>query len=103
MGTNYFDNKKVCEILFPILNPGARVVNVSSFVGALGNLIKWGGNKTKSEELFKILSDPQLSLYTLDMLMNNFVETAQSETHKEAGWPPSTYLVSKIGWSALSR
>ena len=27
----------------------------------------------------------------------------QAGTHKEAGWPSSTYFVSKIGWSALSR
>merc|ERR1711862_270324 len=33
LGTNYWDNKRVCELLFPLLNPGARVVNVSSFVG----------------------------------------------------------------------
>ena len=103
LGTNYWDNKRVCELLFPLLNPGARVVNVSSLVGALGNLIKWGGNKARAEGLFKTLSDPRLSLETLDMLMRNFEETAQTESHKEAGWPPSTYLVSKIGWSALSR
>ena len=37
--TNYWDNKRACEILFPLLNPGARVVNVSSSVGFLGHLI----------------------------------------------------------------
>ena len=37
--TNYWDNKRACEILFPILNSGARVVNVSSSVGFLGHLI----------------------------------------------------------------
>ena len=35
--------------------------------------------------------------------MTNFVETAEAGTHSEAGWPSSTYFVSKIGWSALSR
>lgn len=35
--------------------------------------------------------------------MLNFVETAEQGTHKEAGWLNSTYMVSKIGWSALSR
>ena len=37
--TNYWDNKRACEILFPILNSGARVVNVSSSVGFLGHLM----------------------------------------------------------------
>ena len=35
--------------------------------------------------------------------MKNFVETAEAGTHGDHGWPNSTYIVSKIGWSALSR
>ena len=38
--TNYWANKRACEILFPLLNPGARVVNVSSSCGFLGQLVK---------------------------------------------------------------
>ena len=30
LATNYWANKRACEILFPILNAGARVVNMSS-------------------------------------------------------------------------
>ena len=37
--TNYLGTKMVCDILFPILRPGARVVNVSSSMGWLGHLI----------------------------------------------------------------
>ena len=33
--TNYWSTKIACEILFPILKPGARVVNVSSVAGLL--------------------------------------------------------------------
>jgi len=50
-------------------------------------------------------------------MMTNFVETAAEDRHGEAGWPNSTsftprnygvymnstYVVAKIGWSALSR
>jgi carbonyl reductase 1 len=36
--TNYWSTKNVCDILFPILKPGARVVNVSSFVSTLPTL-----------------------------------------------------------------
>ena len=36
--TNYEGTKTVCDILFPILRPGARVVNVSSSMGWLGHL-----------------------------------------------------------------
>lgn len=33
--TNYFSTKNACQILFPILKPHARVVNVSSSAGML--------------------------------------------------------------------
>merc|ERR1719429_29045 len=35
--TNYWSTKNACDILFPILKPGARVVNVSSVAGLLNN------------------------------------------------------------------
>jgi len=103
LGTNYWANKRTCEILFPILNPGARVVNVSSSLGFLGLIGAKSGDKAKAEELRSILGSPDLSVETLDGLMKNFVETAKAGTHGDHGWPDSTYVVSKIGWSALSR
>jgi len=103
LGTNYWANKRACEILFPILNPGARVVNVSSSLGFLGLIGAKSGDKAKAEELRRILGSPNLSVETLDGLMKNFVETAKAGTHGDHGWPDSTYVVSKIGWSALSR
>ena len=36
--TNYWSTKSVCDILFPILKPGARVVNVSSSAGKVANM-----------------------------------------------------------------
>ena len=36
--TNYWSTKNVCDILFPILKPGARVVNVSSSAGKVANM-----------------------------------------------------------------
>ena len=38
METNYWASKNVCDILFPLLKAGARVVNVSSSAGFLGHL-----------------------------------------------------------------
>merc|ERR1711892_1138645 len=103
LATNYWANKKACEILFPILKPGARVVNMSSSAGFLGHLGARGGDKTKAEHLKKKLSADDLSVEELDGYMKNFVETANAGTHGAHGWPNSTYVVSKIGWSALSR
>jgi len=103
LATNYWANKRACEILFPILNSGARVVNVSSALGFLGLIGARSGDKVKAAELRSILGSPDLSVETLDGLMKNFVETAELGTHGDHGWPDSTYVVSKIGWSALSR
>merc|ERR1712241_851487 len=93
METNYWATKKVCENLFPLLRDGARVVNVSSSAGFLGNLgvqtddlkvdvsahtgnegEKWTmagihtNNKVKGEEIKKTLASEDLSLETLDKL-----------------------------------
>ena len=38
LATNYWANKRTCEILFPVLRPGARVVNMSSSCGYLGHI-----------------------------------------------------------------
>eukprot|EP00092_Neocalanus_flemingeri_P024515 GFUD01026587.1.p1 GENE.GFUD01026587.1~~GFUD01026587.1.p1 ORF type:complete len:296 (-),score=75.50 GFUD01026587.1:20-886(-) len=103
LATNYWDNKKACEILFPILKPGARVVNMSSSAGFLGHLGARSGDKNKADYLKKRLSSDDLSVEELDGYMKNFVETANAGTHGAHGWPNSTYVVSKIGWSALSR
>merc|ERR1712142_1375569 len=103
LATNYWANKRACEILFPILNSGARVVDVSSSLGFLGLIGAKSGDKVKAEELRSILGSPDLSVETLDGLMKNFVETAEAGTHGDHGWPDSTYVVSKIGLSAPSR
>jgi len=102
LATNYWANKEVCDILFPILKPGARVVNMSSSAGFLGHIGR-SGDPGAAASLKATLASPELSRDTLDKLMTNFVETAQAGTHGEHGWPNSTYVVSKIGWSALSR
>jgi len=103
LATNYWANKTACEILFPILKPGARVVNMSSSAGFLGHIGARSGDKEKAVELRKKLSSSSLTVPELDGLMSNFVETANAGTHGSYGWPNSTYVVSKIGWSALSR
>jgi len=103
LGTNYWANKRVCEILFPILKPGARVVNMSSVAGFLGILGARSGDKVKAAELRQKLSSSSLKVEELDSMMKNFEVTAEAGTHGEYGWPSSAYVVSKVGWSALSR
>ena len=47
LATNYWANKRACEILFPVLNAGARVVNMSSYCGFLGHIGAKSGDKVK--------------------------------------------------------
>lgn len=96
ISTNYFSVKNVCQNLFPLLRPGARVVNVSSERGFLGNI--------KDENLKKKFGDVgNLTYEQLDALMTEFVKAAQDGTHLGKGWPNKTYIVAKVGLSALTR
>jgi len=91
---NYFGTLHVCETLFPILNQQARVVTVSSSEGHLSRI--------PSPELRSKFSDPSLTIEKLNELMNKFVRDAKSGKHVEEGWGNSTYVVSKVGVSALT-
>ena len=95
IATNYFSVKKTCEILFPLLRSGARVVNMSSNCGLL--------IKVPKQELKDRFSNEALTVPELDQLMNEFIEATEKGNHKELGWPSSTYVVSKVGLSALTR
>lgn len=96
--TNYFSLLNVCNILFPLLRPHARVVNLSSSAGHLLEI--------PSAELREKFSDPNLTVEQLNGLMNSFVESVKNGNHVAKGWPDKTwltsYIVSKVGVSALS-
>lgn len=91
---NYFALRTVCDALFPLLLPGARVVNLSSSAGRLSVI--------PGEELRRTLSSSLLTIDELDTLMRQFVEKAKSGDHEKSGWPSSAYCVSKVGVSALT-
>ena len=55
LATNYWANKRTCEILFPVLRPGARVVNMSSSCGYLGHIGTRGADQV-CEVIHSILS-----------------------------------------------
>jgi carbonyl reductase 1 len=65
VATNFFGTMKVCDALFPILKPHARVVNVSSSCGYLGHI--------PSAQLKQKLASPTLTRQELIDLMNEFV------------------------------
>lgn len=91
---NYFCLVSVCDILFPLMRKGGRVVNLSSSVGHLSQI--------PGESLRLRFKNPELTLDALSDLMNEFIEATKDNTYKDKGWPSSTYAVSKVGVSALT-
>lgn len=100
--TNYWGTKEVCDILFPLLKSGARVVNMSSSCGFLGKMDKCV-NKEKGAKIKETLASDDLSTEQLGELMNSFVGSAADGCLDQNGWITDSYNVSKMGVSALSR
>jgi carbonyl reductase 1 len=94
---NYWNTKRACNILYPVLKDGARVVSLSSSFGWLKKQFPEG---TKMKE--RLASD-DLTVEELDGYMKSFEEAAKAGDHQDKGFPNSTYMVSKVGISALSR
>jgi len=92
--TNYFGTLRVLQQLLPLVRDGGRVVNVSSQAGLLSKL---------STSLQKKFSDSTLTIEELSNLMNKFVKDIAAGTYQSEGWPQSTYAVSKIGTTALTK
>ncbi|XP_065208823.1 carbonyl reductase [NADPH] 3-like [Planococcus citri] len=92
---NYFGTRKVCDVMFPILRPHARVVHLSSILGHLLRI--------PSEALRKKLSADNLTIDHLDWLMLDFVRSAEQDKDVDLHWGASAYSVSKVGVSALAR
>ncbi|XP_045456657.1 carbonyl reductase [NADPH] 1-like [Melitaea cinxia] len=90
---NYFSVLSTCEILFPLLRNGARVVNISSSLGHLSYI--------PSEKLRQKFQDPKLTIPELSDLMRQYVEAAKQGT-QAAEWGYSAYNVSKVGLTALT-
>ncbi|KAK5644712.1 hypothetical protein RI129_006012 [Pyrocoelia pectoralis] len=94
IAVNYFGTLRVCDTLFSILRPDAKVVNVSSSAGHL--------TRIPSQEIRAKLSDPLLTVEQLSGYMKEFVNDAKMNVHVENGWGSSAYVISKVGVSALS-
>ncbi len=69
--TNFFNTYRTCDILFPILRPHARVVNLSS---SMGHLMQIEGQNEPAITLRTRLSSTDLSYKELIHIMNHFLE-----------------------------
>lgn len=94
--TNYFGTIAVCEALFPLLRPHARVVHLSSMVSSFAI------RKCSSEVQAKFLN-PNITIEELTALMNDFIQAAKNGEHEKKGYPSSAYGMSKVGMSVLTQ
>jgi carbonyl reductase 1 len=95
---NFIGTLNVCRELFPLLRKHARVSHVSSSAGHLSRI---NGAEPAATELRKRFSDPEATEKQIVELTNEFIKLAKEGTHHAAGWPNSTYMVSKVALSAL--
>lgn len=101
--TNFFNTLRAVNILNPILRPHARIVYVSSCYGHL-SFIRGTGKAAMS--LKEKLSSPNLTEEGLCELMQSYVDAVRRGDEGSHGWPTlvtPSYIVSKIGISALTR
>ncbi|XP_021378322.1 carbonyl reductase [NADPH] 1-like [Mizuhopecten yessoensis] len=97
MRTNFTGLCNVSEVLFPLLRPHARVVNVSSLISVVAL-------RKCSSELQQKLTNRNISSEDLKRLMQTFVDCVG--TRGGHGWPTGkltgAYGVSKIGATVMS-
>lgn len=95
---NYWATADVCDMLFPILRPGARVVNISSSAGML--------MRVTSEQLRSRLSSPSLTRHDIEQLIQEYERDVAAGVDQEKGWPKrataAIYSTSKVFLSALT-
>ncbi|XP_066972665.1 carbonyl reductase [NADPH] 1-like [Macrobrachium rosenbergii] len=97
---NVIGTLNACRELFPLLRPGARVVTVSS---SCGHLLRINGSEPAASALREKFASPTLTEDEIVSLVNQFVEAAKAGDWNAKGWPNSTYNVSKVAVSALTR
>ncbi|XP_069129038.1 carbonyl reductase [NADPH] 1-like [Argopecten irradians] len=92
---NFFSQVDVCDALFPLLRPNARVVNMSS-VAAQWSIVKC------SADIQARLKDAANTTPKLKAMVQEFVEAAQNGEHIKQGWADMAYGVSKIAMTILT-
>jgi carbonyl reductase 1 len=94
LDVNFVGMMKLTDRLLPLLRPNARVVMVSSGMGAVSSL---------GPELQREVMSPTLGRDELVAFVDRFVAEVAAGTHAKRGWPSNAYRVSKIAMNAYVR
>lgn len=95
---NYKSLLTIEKFLYPLLQDGARVVNISSAAGHLSNLRK--------EKWIRMLKKPDLTTEELNSFVDEYLESVKNGTFKKEDFADdgkhAEYRVSKIAVTALT-
>ena len=94
LDVNFVGMMKLTDRLLPLLRPNARVVMVSSGMGAVSSL----GPGLRDEVM-----SPSLDRAGLLAFVDRFVADVAAGTHTKSGWPSNAYRVSKVAMNAYVR
>lgn len=94
MDVNYFSLISTCNILFPILKPNARVINLTSSLGH--------ATRVRNEAIRRKFTDSNLTVDGLTDLVNLYIKAAEAGSSESEGWGISAYIMSKVAVSALT-
>ncbi len=97
--TNYFGTVSLTRQLLPLMNSGARIVNIASMAGHL-KILPPAAGKVRG-----LLTSPTLSEEQLDDVVHEFVkDIASGDATRQGAWPASNYGMSKlaiIAWTKI--
>lgn len=99
LAVNFFGALAVTDALLPLLDPGGRIVLVSSGLGDRAVL----GPALRAK--FAAIGEPGGPIHReqLVALMQRFVDKTADGGHQAEGWPSYPYAVSKIGMTLLAQ
>lgn len=96
LGVNFFGTEALTIALRRRFCPKARIINVSSGMGALGPYY--------DENKQAVILDPSLTQEQLYRWVDSFLrDVLETDDVTQRGWPASTYAVSKAAMNALTR
>ncbi len=98
MRINYFGTVNLTRQLLPLMNSGARIVNIASMAGHLKIL------PPAADEVRSLVTSPTLSEEQLDNIVQEFVKDIESgDATRQGAWPTSNYGMSKLAIIAWTR
>jgi len=91
---NVWGAMRICELFYPIIRKGGRIVNMCALSGYPTNC--------KCADLTSRLQSPQLTRLDLQTLMDEYTLNVSRGTCEKAGWPTNVYAVSEMGEAGFS-